>query len=211
MNIRITATELTGGRTITDLSMKNRLQQAAIELFAEKGFAGTSVRDICAKADASVPMINHYFGSKQGLLDAILAELSGEKFAVPIRIIEGDLKSREEFITKLELFISETFNVLLGLAPIFRILNREGGEFADLSRVHSALARFLKVAQAKGFVRGTLNPDLTTGLVMDRLGLQIIFAVNPTYKGPNVLQDADFRAEWLSANTEILIHGLAGL
>ena len=186
---------------------KDTILDAAESLFAEQGYAGTSVRDICTDADASVPMISHYFGGKKGLLDAVLGQLSGDTFQVPMRILAGDLKSGEEFRTKLELFISETFAVLISLAPVFRIITREGGEFADLSRVHGALADFLGQAQTKGFVRDTLVPELTTGLILDRLGNQVLFAINPTYKGPSVLSDEAYRAEWLAANTEALING----
>lgn len=208
MNLATTAPGKPGGRTITDPSIKNRLTKAATELFAEKGFAGTSVRDICTKADASVPMISHYFGSKKGLLDEILGTLSADVFEVPLRIIEGDLNSRDEFLTKLNLFISEVFNALLSLAPVFRIIAREGGEFADLGKVHAALAEFMTVAQSKGYLRADLRADMTTGLIFDRLGNQVLFAINPTYKGPSVLDDKTYRAQWLAANIDALVNGL---
>ena len=41
------------------------------ELFANLGFAGTSVRDIAKKADVNIAMISYYFGSKEKLLEAI--------------------------------------------------------------------------------------------------------------------------------------------
>ncbi len=209
MNICVTAPEQTGAETITDPSIKNRLLAAATELFADKGYAGTSVRDICAKADASVPMINHYFGSKEGLYTAILAQLSADSFAVPVRIIEGDLKSREEFLTKLELFISETLNALIANAPVLKIASNEGAHYADLSKVHAALSGFFSIAQDKGFLRPAFRPDMTTGLILDRLGNQVLFAVRPGYKGPNVLTDEAYRREWLEANTDALIKGFA--
>ncbi len=209
MNICVTAPEQTGAETITDPSIKNRLLAAAKTLFAQKGFAGTSVREICSAADASVPMINHYFDSKQGLYDAILGELSAESFDVPVRMIEGNLRSREEFLTKLELFISETLNALMAQAPVFRIIAREGGQFADLRKVHKALEQFLSSAQEKGYLRASLRTDLITGLIFDRLGNQVMFAVSPGYQGPNVLTDEAYRREWLEANTDALIKGFA--
>jgi AcrR family transcriptional regulator len=35
------------------------------ELIAKKGYEGTSVRDICSKANINVAMISYYFGSKE--------------------------------------------------------------------------------------------------------------------------------------------------
>jgi TetR/AcrR family transcriptional regulator, regulator of cefoperazone and chloramphenicol sensitivity len=47
---------------------ENRLLQAAGELFAEKGFDGTSVREICQRADAgNVAAVNYYFRDKERL------------------------------------------------------------------------------------------------------------------------------------------------
>ena len=189
-----------------NLACAIRLQQ----LFAEKGYAGTSIREICAKAEASVPMVHHYFGNKAGLMQAILGQLSGERFDVPVRIIGGELHSREEFLVKLELFVSETFATLLALAPVFRIVAREGSEFADMNRVHSALAEFLTRAQEKGYLRASLRPEFTTGLILDRLGNQIMFAGNPKYSGPSVLLDEEYRQDWLKANIDALLFGLAG-
>jgi AcrR family transcriptional regulator len=57
---------------IVDLSKgKGRLIRVAMKLFAEKGFDGVTVRDISAEANVSVGLINHHFGSKEGLREAV--------------------------------------------------------------------------------------------------------------------------------------------
>ncbi|HNO01068.1 MAG TPA: TetR family transcriptional regulator, partial [Chitinophagaceae bacterium] len=40
----------------------------AEKLFAEKGYNGTSVRDIAEKAGINLAMVSYYFGSKEKLL-----------------------------------------------------------------------------------------------------------------------------------------------
>jgi AcrR family transcriptional regulator len=52
---------------IADKDVENRLLDAAEELFCQKGFAGTSIRDITAKADCNVAAVNYHFGSKEKL------------------------------------------------------------------------------------------------------------------------------------------------
>ncbi|KQY58210.1 hypothetical protein ASD11_00630 [Aeromicrobium sp. Root495] len=47
---------------------------AARRLFAEKGYLGTSLKDLAAESDASITLIYRYFGSKAGLFDAALIE-----------------------------------------------------------------------------------------------------------------------------------------
>lgn len=48
---------------------KQKVIDAASSLFFQKGFHGTSVRDIADKASVNVSLISYYFKSKQGLLE----------------------------------------------------------------------------------------------------------------------------------------------
>lgn len=50
-----------------------QIMEAAEQLFAEQGFAGTSVRDIAEKAGVNLAMISYYFGSKEKLMEAMFS------------------------------------------------------------------------------------------------------------------------------------------
>jgi len=54
------------------LETRARLLNAAAQLFAERGFARVTVRDICRKARANVAAVNYHFGGKDGLYLAVI-------------------------------------------------------------------------------------------------------------------------------------------
>lgn len=51
---------------------KEHIILTAIDLFATKGFEGTSIREIAAAANVNLAMINYYFGSKEKLFESII-------------------------------------------------------------------------------------------------------------------------------------------
>lgn len=53
--------------TELDAPTRDRIADAAGEIFAERGFDGTTVRDICQRAGANIAAVNYYFGDKQRL------------------------------------------------------------------------------------------------------------------------------------------------
>ncbi len=55
-----------------DSSTKTKVMDAALHVFAEKGYAAASVRDIAAVAGVTKPMVYYHFGSKAGLYQALL-------------------------------------------------------------------------------------------------------------------------------------------
>jgi AcrR family transcriptional regulator len=50
-----------------------RILTAAREAFADTGLAGTTIRGVARDADVDPALVYHYFGSKEGLLDAATA------------------------------------------------------------------------------------------------------------------------------------------
>lgn len=52
---------------------EQKILDTAADLFANKGFEGTSIRDICKKAGVNISMISYYFGGKQELYEKIVS------------------------------------------------------------------------------------------------------------------------------------------
>lgn len=51
---------------------REKLLGAATKLFAEKGFAGASIRQLAEAAGVNSAMISYYFGGKEGLYEAVI-------------------------------------------------------------------------------------------------------------------------------------------
>lgn len=54
------------------MDTREKLKKVATQLFAEKGFYSTSIRDIAQKSKVNSSMISYYFKSKTGLFEEIL-------------------------------------------------------------------------------------------------------------------------------------------
>lgn len=188
---------------------KDRLIEEAKILFAEKSFAGVSVREICQKAGTGSNMVHHYFGSKDGLYRAILDQFSNESFAVAVRIIADQPQSRDEMMFKLELFISESFEALISQRLVFKILQQQQEEYLPFRAFRQQLILFLQQSIKSGFLRKSLQVEMIPGFILDRLGNQIIYALMLKGDEDNVITNAAYRKIWLKANIDILLNGIA--
>lgn len=80
MSTNATAAPLakSGKQTRSDgLAARQNLLACALKLFAEKGFAKTSTREIALAANANIGAISYYFGDKAGLYQAAFVEPLG--------------------------------------------------------------------------------------------------------------------------------------
>ena len=52
---------------------RSRILRSAVRAFAASGFKGASLRDIAADAEVSLTLVDHHFGTKEQLLEAVVA------------------------------------------------------------------------------------------------------------------------------------------
>ncbi len=60
------------------MSTKNKILDAAESLFADKGFNGTSLREITGLASVNLAAVNYHFGSKKELIKAVMSRYMNE-------------------------------------------------------------------------------------------------------------------------------------
>jgi AcrR family transcriptional regulator len=63
-------------RATLDSPTRDRVIQAAMDVFAQRGYHGTTVDDIVAASETSKGAFYHYFPSKQGIFVSLLEQLA---------------------------------------------------------------------------------------------------------------------------------------
>lgn len=100
---------------------KIQILEVAERLFSDKGFEGTSIRDISKEAKINIAMISYYFGSKERLLEAlILYKTSDLKLK-----LESLLQENLEPLDKVNKLIEIYINRISCNKGIFRVLHFE--------------------------------------------------------------------------------------
>jgi TetR/AcrR family transcriptional regulator, cholesterol catabolism regulator len=81
----------------TEVETKDLLLEVAIDLFASKGYAATSIRDIANGMRMSISNIYHYYGSKEGILLAIFEQSAVRLYEDLEQVAESDVEPVERF------------------------------------------------------------------------------------------------------------------
>jgi AcrR family transcriptional regulator len=96
--------------------------EVAERLFSQKGFAGTSVRDIAQEADVNVSMISYYFGSKEKLIEALFQlRMSESRSRLETLVQNEDLNP----IQKINMLVDNAIDRLMGNQCFHNIMMRE--------------------------------------------------------------------------------------
>jgi AcrR family transcriptional regulator len=156
-----------------------KILQVASRMFAEKGFANVSVRDICREAGTTAPVIYYYFGNKRGLFDAVASkQISMEDFIQKLSLTAqatDPKKGLESFIsTYLSSFPEHTFDIGLYMRDS-ATLDKHSAQIVsdDLERIRSLAARLVDRSISKGLFRRT-DSNLATDCLLGMLN-RVIF------------------------------------
>lgn len=192
-----------------EVPAQERLLKAAARLFAEKSFGGVSVREICKEAGTGINMIHHYFGNKDGLLEAIIQRYDAQMFSIPLRLLATPARSREDLSARLELVFETTLEACLEARDILIVVLREQPELMLLMNFHDRLVAFLEEAKGQGIVRTDLDSAMISGAMLDRVINQVQFA--PWIKrtsGVDIATDDEYRGRWCRSNVDLFLNGI---
>ncbi|MCF6138240.1 forespore capture DNA-binding protein RefZ [Pseudalkalibacillus berkeleyi] len=102
---------------------KEKVAEAAANLFNNNGYSGTSVRDIAEKAGVNVSLISYYFGGKKGLLEFLMSSfLEGYLYVLEDAYKKLEKNSARSCLIKL---IEEVIIYQQGRSQAARLVHRE--------------------------------------------------------------------------------------
>jgi AcrR family transcriptional regulator len=107
---------------------------AALDLFAEKGFFGTSLRDVAKAVGVRESALYNYFAGKDALFDALLAAHQHSKAERLAPLVDGPTTDGRALLERLALSTLEDF-VLPREQKFFRILMSDGIRLAKVGRI----------------------------------------------------------------------------
>ena len=162
---------------------RQRILEAALELFRERGFAETTMRDIAASAGMATGAAYYYFPSKEALVHAFYVQSQSEMEQVTRRPLAGsrDLKERLRAIIELK------FEQFLPYRPMLGALFRTAADpaspmspFGDETKEirEAAVALFREAVEGSDAkIHRDLEPHLPRLLWMYQMGL-ILFWIH---------------------------------
>lgn len=154
-----------------------RMVRAARKLIARQGYTKTSLAQVGKEAGYTGGLVSHHFGSKEGLLRAVVGNIAGRFYEDQLQpVVSGktgldalcaatdtylaELTVREERMRTLYVLMGESLGPVPEVNPIFAELNR--GFREDMKRL-------IEAGIASGEIRSDLDPDAEAAVAVGML------------------------------------------
>jgi TetR/AcrR family fatty acid metabolism transcriptional regulator len=168
---------------------KNRIIEAAVKVFAEKGFYLAKVSDVAKAANVADGTIYLYFKNK----DDLLINLFEQKMELILQRFKAYLKDIIDPVEKLHRFVDFYFILIKedkDLADVFQVELRQSAKF--LKDYHnqkfldflSMIKSIIQEGMNNGFFRTDLNPDIVKIMIfgtVDEVARQWILGADAIY------------------------------
>jgi len=151
--------------------VRRTLLLAGINLFAQKGYASTSVREIVASAGVTKPVLYYYFRNKEGLFQAILDWAAEWQES----ILHEALQSPGTAFERIVYLYRRIYQGLMENIQLFKLINHlffgppQGAPRYDIERFHRRMGEVIKEIYLGGLRQGEvreIDPEEATLLVL---------------------------------------------
>ncbi len=159
-------------RSIASEEKRRLILDAAVRVFAHKGYHTSRVGDIAEEAGVAHGLLYHYFASKEELLETVFRETWSELLQAFARVEESEERAPEQ--------LRQVAAILLRSwrrdPDLVRVLVREVGRsqtlpsrVEEIQQVFEAIERIVERGQAAGDLRGDIEPRLASWIVYGAL------------------------------------------
>ncbi len=162
-----------------------RVLDAAERLFAERGFSGASLADICGEVGIAKSSLLHHFSSKKKIYSGVLARIAGDLEAMLAEAKQMDGEPVERFRHMIALHLHWTrrrpdYNQLMLRELIDNADRASQAKHWVLKPVLVELAALIAEAQEQGAL-GSVDPMLLLFHTVG--GISYVMAAQPTLAG----------------------------
>jgi TetR/AcrR family transcriptional regulator len=148
-------------KTDAESGARERLLTAALNLFNEKGYSATSVREIVEAAGVTKPVLYYYFGNKEGIYVELM-DSSYSTFESLVAGVEAVDGSAEE---KIIAFCSNLFEASKQRLPLVRLIYSmyygppQGAPHFDFERYSMQMLEVIQQMVGGGVANGELTEN----------------------------------------------------
>ncbi len=149
---------------------RERIREAAIGLFAERGYAATSTREICQRASVTKPVLYYHFGNKERLYGELVLDACNESRKQLMLASQTKGTAREKLVAIVAADFALTMRDPKLSTMFFRMVFRsgEGDPAFDSVQLGMEYVRLLSGVVSEGIRRGELrgNPQEVARVLM---------------------------------------------
>ncbi|MFI0409677.1 TetR/AcrR family transcriptional regulator [Actinomadura sp. 3N508] len=158
---------------------REHLVRLAAELFAEKGFQATTVRNIADEAGIQSGSLYHHFDSKESIADEILSSFFSEIMSAYRAVLDRSENPRDTIAG----FVRVAFGTLEPHRAAVTVMQNDWNylrgmdRFAYLTKSEDEVEKMwvdtLRAGQEKGLFRADLDPKLTYRMIRDTIWVAV--------------------------------------
>ena len=163
---------------------RQAILDAGLDLFAERGFFGTSLRDVAAAVGVRESALYNYFPGKDALFDALIVTDHQEKTERLSAVLDGAITDGRVALEQLTMATLESF-AQPRQQQLFRILMSDGIRLAKVGRLN-LLERMGN--DGRGPIHEMLRRLITDGFIRDGdLTMRVVAFISPLILWRHVL------------------------
>jgi TetR/AcrR family transcriptional regulator len=177
---------------------REAIMKAALNLFAQKGYAASSIREICRDAGITKPVLYYYFHNKEHLYQELMVDMFNQTRENLLRVAKYRGSLRERLVR----FVSSEFRDCKkhpqSVRLLFRMMFSPEGEYPYFNYVEACqhqrqvIARFLEEDANSGGERRDSQLIATALMGMQLISvLEYMFTKRPTLTRQNAKKLVD--------------------